>query len=243
MYELVTNGSVPYASFSNQQVRSKVTEGYRLPQPHNCPDELYSLMLHCWLPRATERPNFSDIVHNHLDPLKVKVHEGRLNRQNSTSDEAEGKRYCLFPPLLPPSSSLSSSPSLTSLPHLLSPSSPLSLSHHLPSSLPPLLSPSPPLSLTASLPLPSSPSSLPHPFSPPLSSTLKHSRSTHKLKLKEPSYPQVLSKGGSLLRVYTALISPFHHRIIAVCGKKTTTSEVVQIALAKCGKPELDHKM
>lgn len=139
LYELVTNGSVPYASFSNQQVRSKVTEGYRLPQPHNCPDELYSLMLHCWLPRATERPNFSDIVHSHLDPLKVKVHEGRLNRQNSTSDEAEGKRYCLSPPLLPPSPSLSFSFLFF-----------FSLSLHLP----------PP----PSLPLPSS--FLPHPFSP-----------------------------------------------------------------------------
>lgn len=93
VYELVTNGSVPYASFSNQEVRSKVTEGYRLPQPHNCPDELYALMLHCWSPRATERPNFGDIIRSHLDPLKVKVHEGRLHRQNSTSDEVEGKRY------------------------------------------------------------------------------------------------------------------------------------------------------
>lgn len=141
LYELVTNGSVPYASFSNQQVRSKVTEGYRLPQPHNCPDELYSLMLHCWLPRATERPNFSDIVHSHLDPLKVKVHEGRLNRQNSTSDEAEGKRYCLSPPLLPPSPSLSFS-FLFSFPSpFISPLLPLSRSLHL-------------SSLTPSLPLP-----------------------------------------------------------------------------------------
>ena len=93
LYELVTNGSVPYASFNNQQVRSKVTEGYRLPQPHNCPDELYSLMFQCWLPRATERPKFDDVIHNHLDPLKVKANEGRLTRQNSTStSEDDGKR-------------------------------------------------------------------------------------------------------------------------------------------------------
>lgn len=96
LYELVTSGSVPYASFNNQQVRSKVTEGYRLPQPHNCPDELYSLMLHCWLPRATERLSFSEVIRNRLDPLMVKVKEGRLTRLNSnTSEESggEGKRY------------------------------------------------------------------------------------------------------------------------------------------------------
>ena len=95
LYELVTNGAVPYASFSNQQVKSKVTEGYRLPQPHNCPDELYSLMFQCWLPQATERPDF-DIIRNHLDSLTIKAHDGRLSRQTSTSeDQSEGKRCIL----------------------------------------------------------------------------------------------------------------------------------------------------
>ena len=95
LYELATLGSVPYASFSNQTVRSKVTEGYRLLQPHNCPDELYSLMLRCWLPRATERMCFDDIIRKHLEPLKVKVREGQLVRQNSSTsdDSVEGKRY------------------------------------------------------------------------------------------------------------------------------------------------------
>ena len=91
LYELVTSGSVPYASYSNEQVRSKVIEGYRLPQPQNCPDELYSLMLHCWLPQATERRSFGDLIRNQLDRIKVKVQEGRLTRQNSSiSDDLGG---------------------------------------------------------------------------------------------------------------------------------------------------------
>ena len=95
LYEMVTSGSVPYACFCNMQVRSKVAEGYRLMQPHNCPDELYSLMLRCWLPRVTERPSFDDVLRKHLQPLEVKVRDGQLNRQSSTTsdDGGEGKRY------------------------------------------------------------------------------------------------------------------------------------------------------
>ena len=63
-----------------------------------------------------------------------------------------------------------------------------------------------------------------------------------KSKVKELSYPAVVAKGGGLVRVYTALISPFQHRVVIVCSKKTNASEVVQTALAKCGKTELDAK-
>ena len=44
------------------------------------------------------------------------------------------------------------------------------------------------------------------------------------------------------MRVYTALITPFQHRVVVVCGKKTTVAEVVQTALAKCGKQDLAGK-
>ena len=42
--------------------------------------------------------------------------------------------------------------------------------------------------------------------------------------------------------MYTALVSQLEHKVVVVCGKKTTVSEVVAIALAKSGKPELDPK-
>jgi hypothetical protein len=54
-------------------VKVKVMEGYRLPQPYGCPDETYTLMMKCWARRATERPNFGDIIKNHLDPLAAKL--------------------------------------------------------------------------------------------------------------------------------------------------------------------------
>ncbi len=52
----------------------------------------------------------------------------------------------------------------------------------------------------------------------------------------------MVGKGGGLVRVYTALVSPFVHRVVVVCGKKTTVADVVQTALGKCGKQQLDAK-
>ena len=75
-----------------------------------------------------------------------------------------------------------------------------------------------------------------------LSLSLSYSKSLKKSKIKEPSYQSVVSKGGRLVRVYTATVSPFEHRVVVVCGKKSTVSEVVTIALAKCGKHDLDTK-
>ncbi len=42
--------------------------------------------------------------------------------------------------------------------------------------------------------------------------------------------------------MYSALVSPLEHRVVVVCGKKTTVAEVVATALAKCGKQDLDPK-
>ena len=78
--------------------------------------------------------------------------------------------------------------------------------------------------------------------SPSLSHNSLSSKSMKKSKIKEPSYQTVASKGGGLVRVYTATVSPLEHRVVVVCTKKTSVSEVVATALAKCGKHDLDPK-
>ena len=83
--------------------------------------------------------------------------------------------------------------------------------------------------------------SLPPSLPPPPSSTLTRGGSK-RVKVKELSYSSVVGKGGGLVRVYTALVSPFLHRVVVVCGRKTTVSDVVQVALAKCGKQDRDPK-
>lgn len=62
------------------------------------------------------------------------------------------------------------------------------------------------------------------------------------MKVKELSYQSVVGKGGGLLRVYTALVSPFQHRVVIVCSRKSSVGEVVATSLAKCGKQDQDAK-
>lgn len=60
-WECFSHGAVPYPDLLNHQVRPKILEGYRLPKPDDCPEEIYKLMLRCWMLNPKDRPNFSDI--------------------------------------------------------------------------------------------------------------------------------------------------------------------------------------
>ena len=42
--ELVTFGRIPYPGMTNAEVLRQVDQGYRLPQPSNCPSSLYGIM-------------------------------------------------------------------------------------------------------------------------------------------------------------------------------------------------------
>ena len=41
VWELLTNGSVPYINIDNDKLLNKLKNGYRLEKPNNCPDEIY----------------------------------------------------------------------------------------------------------------------------------------------------------------------------------------------------------
>lgn len=43
------------------QVLQKLDQGYRMPQPANCPLELYNIMLQCWNVEPKERPTFETL--------------------------------------------------------------------------------------------------------------------------------------------------------------------------------------
>lgn len=71
LYELMTFGSVPYASVSNEGVLELLTTGYRLEQPENCDDYVYDLMLACWNVSPNNRPHFASIVYQVQKMMEV----------------------------------------------------------------------------------------------------------------------------------------------------------------------------
>uniref|UniRef100_K7G4Q7 Tyrosine-protein kinase n=1 Tax=Pelodiscus sinensis TaxID=13735 RepID=K7G4Q7_PELSI len=54
----INYGRIPYPGMTNPEVIQNLERGYRMPQPDNCPEELYGLMLHCWKENPEERPTF-----------------------------------------------------------------------------------------------------------------------------------------------------------------------------------------
>lgn len=42
-------------------LHSQVEKGYRMPQPAQCPDVIYSIMLECWHKEEMERPTFESL--------------------------------------------------------------------------------------------------------------------------------------------------------------------------------------
>ena len=79
MWELWSYGEMPYKGWTNAKVVAEVADGYRfvfsvsffifefllnlcyfcsLPQPKNCPEHIYGMMLGCWTDSAEVRLNF-----------------------------------------------------------------------------------------------------------------------------------------------------------------------------------------
>lgn len=68
--ELITYGRIPYPGMTNQEVLQKLSSGYRMPIPQNCPNRFYEIMLSCWKPNSQDRPTFltlKDILENYFD--------------------------------------------------------------------------------------------------------------------------------------------------------------------------------
>ena len=61
LYEMVTYGRFPYPGMTNNQVLERLQQGYRMPSPPGCPDELYNIMLECWRDEPATRPTFETL--------------------------------------------------------------------------------------------------------------------------------------------------------------------------------------
>ena len=67
LWELITHGQVPYPKLNNSEVMENVKKGYHMPQPPDCPDPLYQIMMDCWKKSPKERPTFECLKYHMED--------------------------------------------------------------------------------------------------------------------------------------------------------------------------------
>jgi serine/threonine protein kinase len=58
MWEIFSYGDLPYQSMSNKEATDAVAQGYRLPSPSGCLQDVYQVMLSCWKEGVDDRPSF-----------------------------------------------------------------------------------------------------------------------------------------------------------------------------------------
>ncbi|XP_049857985.1 tyrosine-protein kinase Dnt-like [Schistocerca gregaria] len=61
LWELTTLAQQPYAEIDPFEMAAYLSDGFRLVQPVNCPDELFGVMAYCWAMSPDERPTFSQL--------------------------------------------------------------------------------------------------------------------------------------------------------------------------------------
>jgi len=83
----VTLGGNPYPGVDNQEVFTLLKSGYRMPQPHNCRNELYELMIKCWDENPLNRPDFSEIKEKLDELLEASCGVTYLNLKNDSDYE------------------------------------------------------------------------------------------------------------------------------------------------------------
>ncbi|XP_072035280.1 angiopoietin-1 receptor-like [Amphiura filiformis] len=62
LWEIATLGGTPYSDMETKYLAYHLTEGYRMPKPDNCEQEMYDLMLKCWQENPDDRPSFQQIL-------------------------------------------------------------------------------------------------------------------------------------------------------------------------------------
>nr|XP_039259265.1 tyrosine-protein kinase JAK1-like isoform X2 [Styela clava] len=58
LIELVTKGQHLYPGMTQDEIMSKIEEGFRIPRPLSCPEKLYDVILMCWAREPLMRPTF-----------------------------------------------------------------------------------------------------------------------------------------------------------------------------------------
>ncbi|XP_069574123.1 tyrosine-protein kinase TXK isoform X1 [Brachyistius frenatus] len=62
MWEIYSEGRIPFENRSNQEVVNDITRGIRLYRPHRASQPLYAIMYRCWHEKPHGRPSFSELL-------------------------------------------------------------------------------------------------------------------------------------------------------------------------------------
>ncbi|XP_015200740.1 tyrosine-protein kinase Tec isoform X2 [Lepisosteus oculatus] len=62
MWEVFTEGKMPFENNANHEVVTMVSQGHRLYRPKKAPPNMYEIMQLCWHEKPEERPTFSQIA-------------------------------------------------------------------------------------------------------------------------------------------------------------------------------------
>ncbi|KAJ8044531.1 Proto-oncogene tyrosine-protein kinase receptor Ret [Holothuria leucospilota] len=61
LYEIITLGGEPYPGIVNRDLPKMLCSGFRMEQPEQCPDDLYTMMLDTWHESPKQRPSFTKL--------------------------------------------------------------------------------------------------------------------------------------------------------------------------------------
>ena len=96
--EIFSFGQLPYTGMSNGEAVDRVINGYRLPPPPMCPENIYKMMLECWAEAPENRYFFILHTNSYLDLHSTK--SITLSRKNGIASRyATNKpenRICLL---------------------------------------------------------------------------------------------------------------------------------------------------
>nr|XP_054761117.1 tyrosine-protein kinase receptor Tie-1-like [Lytechinus pictus] len=73
LWEIVTLGARPYPNMTFTAVQTEVANGYQMPRPRHCAQEVYAVMTDCWEKDPTNKTNFDRILKD-LERILEKTH-------------------------------------------------------------------------------------------------------------------------------------------------------------------------
>uniref|UniRef100_A0A3P8ZNE3 Tyrosine-protein kinase n=1 Tax=Esox lucius TaxID=8010 RepID=A0A3P8ZNE3_ESOLU len=77
MWEVFSEGKIPFDGRSNVDVVEEITRGHRLYRPHKASKDVYTLMYQCWHEKPQGRPSFSELLKSIRELAELEMGNGR----------------------------------------------------------------------------------------------------------------------------------------------------------------------